>query len=112
MIYVFYKMKSVPQETVLQYIADAANKTTFIEKVVLYGSRVRGTARLMSDYDLAVKLMPGTSITEWYAFTVNADDEAPTLCELAFLHWTDKLRPEFAANIAREGVVVYERNSD
>ncbi len=101
--------KTVPQETVLKYVAEVAEASGFIDRVVLFGSRAKGNPRPWSDYDLAVKLAPGTERKKWLAFTVNADEDAPTLCQLSFVEWTETLRPELAENIAKEGVLVYER---
>lgn len=101
--------RTVPQATVLDYIAEVAARMPFIHKVVLFGSRAKGTARPHSDYDLAVKLDPDTPKLEWLSFKVRADEDAPTLSELSMVEWTDGLRPELQASIEREGIVVYER---
>jgi predicted nucleotidyltransferase len=99
----------VPQSTVLHYVAEIAAKTPFVRKVVLFGSRAKGTARPFSDYDLAVKLDPDAPKLEWLAFKFRADENAPTLCELSLVEWTDTLRPELQDSIQREGIVIYER---
>ena len=99
----------MPQSTVLRYVAEIAAKAAFIRKVVLFGSRAKGTARPYSDYDLAVQLDPEAPKLEWLAFKFHADENAPTLCELSLVEWTDTLRPELQASIEREGVVIYER---
>lgn len=99
----------MPPEIVLTYVAKEAAKSGFINKVILFGSRARGTARPFSDYDLAVELAPGTPDLDWLAFAERLDDEAPTLCQLSLVRLKASIRPVLLDRIAKEGAMVYER---
>lgn len=101
--------QTVPQAIVLNFVAERAKETKFIEKVVLFGSRARGNSRPFSDYDLAFKLAEGTQSLEWLVFKLNLDEDAPTLCQLSSVEWTGSIRPELLANVRSEGVTIYER---
>lgn len=100
---------TVPSEVVLSYVVAEAQKCGFIEKVILFGSRARGNARPFSDYDLAVKLLPGTPPTKWLAFAEKLDDEAPTLSQLSLIEIKPSIRVELLWEIKGEGQIIYER---
>jgi len=99
----------VPSHVVLDYVAGEAEKSGFIERVILFGSRARGDARPFSDYDLAVVLAPDTPTLKWLAFGERLDDEAPTLCQLSLVRLKKSLRPELLDRIESEGALIYER---
>lgn len=77
-----------------------------LQKIVLFGSRARGDHRETSDYDLAV-----------FGDELTAGEKSQLALEIEDLHtlhkfdivWINKQAdPKLIANIAREGVVVYE----
>ena len=74
-----------------------------IQKVILFGSRARGTNRERSDVDLAVS---GGNIRD---FRFDMEEEAQTLLMFDVVdldrHISDELREE----IERDGVVIYEK---
>lgn len=78
-----------------------------IEKVVLFGSRARGDNTERSDYDIAVygALPDGGKARLRYAI----EEELPTLHKIDLVFMTQKLNPEFVANIENEGVKIYEK---
>lgn len=82
-----------------------------IERVVLYGSRARGDAKLDSDYDVAV-FLKGLSSSRWGEVRRIADIELAILDEMgAIVHampyaagsWRDPSSP-LMHEIRREGV--------
>jgi uncharacterized protein len=82
-----------------------------IERVVLYGSRARGDAKLDSDYDVAV-FLKGLSSSRWGEVRRIADIELAILDEMgAIVHampyaagsWRDPSSP-LMYEIRREGV--------
>lgn len=77
-----------------------------LQKIVLFGSRARGDHRETSDYDLAV-----------FGDELTAGEKAQLALEIEDLNtlhkfdivWINKqAEPQLIANIAREGVVIYE----
>lgn len=75
-------------------------------RVLLFGSRARGTARERSDIDLAVDA-PGASEQEW-ARIADTVDEAETLLRIDLVR-LDEASGEFREEIEREGVVLFAR---
>jgi predicted nucleotidyltransferase len=78
-----------------------------VEKVILFGSRARGSERERSDIDIAV-IGPEMTDEVWTEIWTYVDEEAPTLLCVDLVRWkeaSDKLRK----NIEREGVILYER---
>ncbi|MCI9442500.1 MAG: nucleotidyltransferase domain-containing protein [Ruminococcus sp.] len=73
-----------------------------IKKVVLFGSRARGTNRERSDIDLAVS---GGDITR---FSVNIDEEIRTLLMFDVVDLDAPVQPALREEISRDGVVLYE----
>jgi uncharacterized protein len=80
-----------------------------VERIVLFGSRVRGDAMPRSDIDLAIAC-PRADPKIW-SDIVEAAEEAPTLLQIDLVRM-DTAPPELLAEIAREGRVLYERNSE
>ena len=76
-----------------------------VEKVVLFGSRARGTHGPKSDIDLAVY----GGRDNIAAFAGAVEDEAWTLLPFDLIDMNAPLSGEFAAGIEREGVVLYEK---
>ena len=77
------------------------------DKVILYGSRARGSAREDSDYDLAF-VFPKDRHNRWVRFVVDLDDAAVTLLPVDLLDWNEASE-SLRERICREGVVLYER---
>ena len=79
-----------------------------INKVVLYGSRAKGTERLGSDIDLTLF---GNNIDQPYCSAVSdALDELllPYMIDLSVFELLN--HPELKAHIQRVGLVLYQRN--
>lgn len=87
---------------VLSDIRAAAEKFG-IKKVILFGSRARGTNRESSDIDLAVS---GGNVFEFYS---HLDEKAWTLLQFDVARLDKNTSPELSAEIERDGVVLYEK---
>ena len=77
-----------------------------VQRVLLFGSRARGTARDRSDIDLAIDA-PCASEQEWDRIAV-AVDEAETLLRIDLIR-LDEASGDFREEIEREGVVLFAR---
>ena len=82
-------------------------KNPKIEKVILYGSRAKGTFKPFSDVDIT--LVGSGLSTNDLADIINAIDDLllPYMFDISLYH---KLRnPELLDHISRRGIVVYHR---
>lgn len=75
-----------------------------IEKVVLFGSRVRGDHRERSDIDLAIYAEGNIS-----AFIDEVEMKVRTLLEFDFSNMKEVDDPFFKEQVEIEGVVLYEK---
>ena len=75
------------------------------DKVILYGSRARGSAREDSDYDLAF-VFPPDRRDRWVRFVVDLDDAAVTLLPVDLLNWNDASN-SLRERICQEGIMLY-----
>lgn len=73
------------------------------EKLVLFGSRARRTHGERSDIDLAVYGCP-----HFCDFSFAVDEEVDTLLSFDFIHMDEMVSPALAAEIERDGVILYE----
>ncbi|HTT83298.1 MAG TPA: nucleotidyltransferase domain-containing protein [Rhizomicrobium sp.] len=89
-------------------VAEALMPFPEVERIVLFGSRARGDAAPRSDIDLAIAC-PRADPKVW-SDIIEAADEAPTLLQIDLVRM-ETAPPELLAEIAREGRVLYERNS-
>lgn len=74
-----------------------------VEKVILFGSRARGDHWRASDIDLAVL---GGDIVN---FALDVDEKTQTLLEYDIVDLGGPVSEEFAEEIRRDGVVIYEK---
>lgn len=74
-----------------------------VEKVILFGSRARGTNSKRSDIDLAVK---GGDVDE---FRFAMDELVSTLLMFDVADLSDDPSEELLSEIKRDGVVIYEK---
>lgn len=72
-----------------------------VKKLILFGSRARGTNRERSDIDLAVS---GGDVFEF----AEALEELDTLLLFDVVNLDDKLADDFKSEINRDGIVLYE----
>lgn len=74
-------------------------------RILLFGSRARGDARIHSDFDLAFQGVADSAA--WHRFAAEMAFDAPTLHGLDVVRY-EAVRSELQASIDREGVVLYE----
>ena len=74
-----------------------------IQKVILFGSRARGTNRERSDVDIAVS---GGNIRD---FRFDLEEEAQTLLMFDVVDLDHHISVELQKEIERDGVVIYEK---
>lgn len=94
-------MMNIP-ENVIKEIADNAAKCD-VEKVILFGSRARGTNGERSDIDLAVT---GGNFGE---FCFAMDEQVNTLLMFDVVDMNSCKSAELISEIERDGVVLYEK---
>jgi len=77
------------------------------ERVILFGSRARGTAGAMSDFDLAFDFDPSRSAA-WSRFVVDFDDTPMTLWPVDLVNLRH-VSEEMKRAIEVDGRIVYSR---
>lgn len=95
-------MKYNLPDRVLKDIISIAEKCQ-IEKIVLFGSRARGTNHERSDIDIAVS---GGNFDDFY-WTIN--DSAWTLLSFDMIQLDKGISDELKEEIERDGVTIYEK---
>ncbi len=83
----------------------------FIEKIILYGSRARNDALERSDIDLAI-VCPNATQKDW-AQVITIIEQADTLIKIDCVR-LDTLSDQnvLKKNIEKEGIILYEHNSN
>lgn len=89
-------------EVTLSAIIDLAKKYN-IKKLTIFGSRARGDYKPRSDIDLAAS---GGDVIR---FSVDIDDEVPTLLMFDVVNLDSVVQEELLESIAKEGKVIYEK---
>lgn len=74
-----------------------------LDRVILFGSRARGTNHERSDIDLAIQ--GGDTV----AFAASADEDIPTLLFFDVVELDNPVQPELLEEIRKDGVVIYEK---
>lgn len=75
-----------------------------IRKVILFGSRARGTHTERSDIDIAV------SGGNTAAFSIEIDERAHTLLMFDVVDLDGHISEELQKEIEKDGIVIYEKN--
>lgn len=78
-------------------------KLPFVQQVILFGSRARGTAGQFSDIDVAV-VCPQATIQEWFQI-LDIVDNAQTLLSIDCLRF-DEVDQELQEKIKKEGIIL------
>jgi uncharacterized protein len=89
--------------TTLQKFIDYLIQSLNVTKIVLFGSRARGTARDNSDYDFAIWLKERS---KWPELIATAEEQNFTLLPCDFVIYNE-LPLEYKKNIDREGLLIY-----
>lgn len=95
-------MATVPIEQVYRQIATFAREAG-ARRVILFGSRARGTNQPRSDIDLAVEGCP-----DFAALEDRLQNELWSLLRLDVVNLDDRVSDTLRAEIARDGRVLYE----
>ena len=95
-------MGEVPIESVYQQIAQFAREAG-AKRVILFGSRARGTNYPKSDIDLAIEGCP-----DFPALEDRLQEELWSLLRLDIVNLDARLSDELRREIARDGKVLYE----
>ena len=87
---------------VINELIDLAKKYN-IQKLILFGSRARGTFYEKSDIDIAISGGDKTS----FSFDVN--ENVSTLLEFDIIDLDKNIQKKLRASIENEGIVIYEK---
>lgn len=90
--------------TIINEIIKICERHEYIEKVVIFGSRVRGDNDLKSDIDLAIYSQQ--SLTE---FVEDIEMNTKTLLEYDFSHMNTVKDQFFIEQVNKEGIIIYEK---
>ena len=96
------KVPMIPErvlQEILQFARDAG-----VERLVLFGSRARGTHSERSDIDLAVY---GGDFDMFY---FRVQEETESLLEFDLIDMHRKVSPSLLEDIEREGIEIYEKD--
>ena len=90
------------KQTVIQEIQELAVEHG-VSRVILFGSRARGTFREKSDIDLAVEG------GDFIRFSLDVDENTSTLLKYDFINLDEPIQEELRASIQKEGKLLYEK---
>ncbi len=93
----------------LRQVIDTARSSIDPARILLYGSRARGSSRATSDYDLAFDGLRHPE--KWSGFVLYLDEHAETLLPFDLVRY-DEASSELRAQIDEDGVIVYERSTN
>lgn len=88
--------------TVLCEIRSFAQKNN-LQKVILFGSRARGTFLPKSDIDLACQG------GDFLQFSYDVDEETSTLLEYDFIDLDEPVSESLLDSIRKDGIIIYEK---
>lgn len=95
------------EDIVIQYIVETVKAYASVKKAWLYGSRARGDASTISDYDLAFEWNDSGPIS-WGAFTTFLRENNPSLNSLDISR-IDELGSSLRDQILKGGRIFYEQ---
>lgn len=93
----------VPMEDVIEQLRCIAEEEG-VERLVLFGSRARGTNCPKSDFDIAVGGCPSFN-----RFADRVENELWTLLDVDIVNVDEGVSSDLLAEIARDGKVLYEK---
>lgn len=93
----------------LQQVIAMAIQFIAPERIILYGSRARGSAKATSDYDLAFAGLRHPQ--QWSRFVLDLDEHAETLLPFDLVCY-EEASQELQAQIDEDGVLLYERPAE
>ncbi len=89
-------------QRLFKFILQTAQKYWKDSRILLFGSRTRGDAKPMSDYDFAV-IAPNALHQEWALFDLEVKEHAPTLLPIDLV-WVNQIDEAFKSRILLEGI--------
>jgi predicted nucleotidyltransferase len=98
------------EDRIARVVADVvarASRVIEVDRVWLFGSQARGTAKPDSDVDIAFQIPPSAR-ARWSEFVLACEDEVPALVDLDLVD-LDSCDPSLAREVVVTGRVVYER---
>ena len=96
-------MKNEKEKAIYDQICDIARRYD-VKKIILFGSRARGTHMSKSDIDLAVY---GCNHFRNFQFAVN--EQVQTLLSFDIVNMDDGVSVDLVEEINRDGKVLYEK---
>ncbi len=105
------KTLSPQEEVILERLIEVLSGTPEVEEIVLYGSRARGTSAEGSDMDILVLYRGSLNSLEKLKREALQEIEDYLYVSIVPYPVEDfrKGRSEFAANVKREGIVLWKR---
>ncbi len=102
-------MKYGLKEEQWEMLRNVFAKNPQIEKVILYGSRAKGTYKPFSDVDITL-VGEGLSLND-LADTINAIDDLllPYMFDISL--YKNLKSPELLSHISRRGVIIYKEDN-
>jgi len=88
----------------IERLVERLSRRPEVEKVILFGSRARGTNGDRSDVDLAV-IAPSASAYDWSDMR-DSVDEAKTLLVIDLVRF-DRADPDLITSIENEGIALF-----
>ena len=103
-------MQTIPEEATMVSSADVIAQMRSIaeeegvERLILFGSRARGTNLPKSDYDIAV-----SGCASFNRLATRFDEELWTLLDIDLVDLDSGISPALIKEIERDGKVIYEK---
>lgn len=103
-------MQAIPEEATMVSSADviaqmrSIAKEEGVERLILFGSRARGTNLPKSDYDIAV-----SGCASFNRLATRFDEELWTLLDIDLVDLDSGISPALIKEIERDGKVIYEK---
>ena len=103
-------MQTIPEEATMVSSADVIAQMRSIaeeegvERLILFGSRARGTNLPKSDYDIAV-----SGCASFNRLATRFDEELWTLLDVDLVDLDSGISPALLKEIERDGKVIYEK---
>ena len=103
-------MQTIPEEATMVSSADVIAQMRSIaeeegvERLILFGSRARGTNLPKSDYDIAV-----SGCASFNRLATRFDEELWTLLDIDLVDLDSGISPALLKEIERDGKVIYEK---
>ena len=98
----FSQLLPTSVQNLVRYVATAASP----KKIILFGSRARGTHRENSDFDIAI-VQKNCSEEDWTKILVYLSTETLTLHKVDLAEY-ELLAQDYRNNIQKEGKTLYE----